>query len=133
VVSELRCALVIAGYAAVVSTLAVARHVMMKAEEASATRTELSIVFSLALGAGLVAEAPSTIADVPTCHGKRATIVGTVREDSLRGTSKPDVIVARGGSDLVNGIGGDDMICGGAGGDSIDAGGGANVVYGGGG
>jgi Ca2+-binding RTX toxin-like protein len=106
---------------------------MMKAEEATATRMELSIVFALALGAGLVAEAPSTIADVPTCHGERATIVGTVREDSLRGTSKPDVIVARGGSDLVDGLGGDDMICGGAGGDSIDAGGGANVVYGGGG
>jgi hypothetical protein len=30
---------------------------MMKAEEATATRTELSIVFSLALGAWLVAEA----------------------------------------------------------------------------
>lgn len=52
----------------------------------------------------------------PTCFGKRATIVGTRGDDTLRGTARPDVIHARGGVDRVLGAGGHDLICLGDGG-----------------
>jgi Ca2+-binding RTX toxin-like protein len=65
------------------------------------------------------------------CHGKRATIVGTRRDDVLVGTNGPDVIVGRGGKDRIMAKGGDDWICGKAGYDSIYPGGGADHVEGG--
>src|SRR4029078_2846533 len=49
------------------------------------------------------------------CGRELATIVGTKKADTLRGTPGPDVIVARDGNDLVEGLGDDDVICGGPG------------------
>src|SRR4051794_19668175 len=73
-------------------------------------------------------------ADVPTCFGKAATIVGTadrIHPDNLQGTAGPDVIVAGLGADRIQGLGGDDLICGGPGVDSIAGGSGADRVNGG--
>lgn len=74
---------------------------------------------------------PSAGAQVRTCQGEPATIVGTVHSDRLVGTSGPDVIVALGGADVIIGLGGNDIICGGWGNDTIKAGGGNDRVYGG--
>lgn len=60
----------------------------------------------------------------PTCHGVRATIVGTERADRLRGTAGRDVIVAGGGHDRIDAGAGDDLVCGGGGDDLIYGGGG---------
>src|SRR5688500_12986827 len=55
---------------------------------------------------------PSTaVAEVPTCRGVPATIVGTSGKDVLLGTGGPDVIWAGAGYDSVQGFGGDDIIC----------------------
>lgn len=51
-------------------------------------------------------------ARVPTCHGHRATIVGTRGPDHLVGTPHRDVIVGLGGNDRIGGRGGDDILCG---------------------
>ncbi len=58
-------------------------------------------------------------ADLPTCRGETATIVGTSGPDTLRGTDGRDVIVGLGGPDTLIGLGGNDIICGGAGNDTI--------------
>lgn len=78
----------------------------------------------LTAGSGLAGAAPSpaapsasSAAAVPTCAGKRATIVDpSRRDDRIVGTRGADVIVAgRGrGSDVVLGLGGDDLVCGNA-------------------
>ncbi|HEV2755020.1 MAG TPA: calcium-binding protein [Actinomycetota bacterium] len=67
---------------------------------------------ALAVAAPMTA---ATAAPAATCFGKRATIVGTSDDDTLRGTPGRDVIVAAGGRDLVHGRGGNDLICGGSG------------------
>lgn len=72
---------------------------------------------------GLEFEAEGCTAPVqrqkPRCGGRRATIIGTRRADSLKGTKRRDVIAARGGRDTVRGLGGDDLICGGPGNDKL--------------
>ncbi len=67
----------------------------------------------------------------PTCHGKRATIVGTTGPDRIRGTGRRDVIVALGGRDRVLGRGGRDVICGGPGRDVLRGGPGRDRLSGG--
>lgn len=54
---------------------------------------------------------PVAAADVPTCLGMPATIVGTNGSDDLFGTDGPDVIWAGPSVDWVRGYGGDDLIC----------------------
>lgn len=66
------------------------------------------------LAGSLLVAAPAQAA--PTCFGKRATIVGTRGDDTLRGTAGRDVIHAREGIDRVRGAGGNDLICLGDGG-----------------
>jgi Ca2+-binding RTX toxin-like protein len=66
-----------------------------------------------------VAEQGSAAAATPTCHGRPATIVGTVTDDTLLGTPGPDVIVALAGNDVIRAGGGDDVVCAGAGSDQI--------------
>lgn len=66
----------------------------------------------------------------PTCHGRRATVVGTERKDRLVGTRRADVIVALGGADVVIGLGGDDLVCAGAGNDDVKGGPGKDRLYG---
>ncbi|HEU4481335.1 MAG TPA: hypothetical protein VFS18_05570, partial [Actinomycetota bacterium] len=81
-------------------------------------------IVALALVGAVLPTNPAVAA--PTCFGKKATIVGTNRNENkvveLRGTRGNDVIVGRGGSDLIYGRGGDDLICSGGGDDSIEAG-----------
>ena len=55
----------------------------------------------------------------PRCAGRRATIVGTVGRDVLRGTRRADVIVALGGNDVIRASRGNDVVCGAAGNDSL--------------
>lgn len=74
---------------------------------------------------------PEAAAKATTCHGHRATIVGTRHADHLVGTPHRDVIVALGGDDVIVGRGGDDLICAGAGNDRVRAGAGGDVVFGG--
>lgn len=67
-----------------------------------------------------------------TCQGREITVLGTVLDDDLRGTSGPDVIAGGPGNDTVRGLGGDDVICGGADQDTLDGGAGADSIDGGG-
>ncbi|MBA3741919.1 S8 family serine peptidase [Sporichthya sp.] len=66
-----------------------------------------------------------------SCGGRKATIVGTAGNDTLRGTRRADVIDARGGNDTVAGRGGNDVICGGNGNDTLKGNGGNDKLYGG--
>jgi hypothetical protein len=46
-----------------------------------------------------------------TCHGNRATIVGTSGPDRIVATAGPDVIVTGGGGDTVVGVDAGDLLC----------------------
>lgn len=74
---------------------------------------------------------PAPVAPSGSCGGRKATIVGTNGNDSLRGTSRADVIDARGGNDTIAGRGGNDVICGGNGNDTLKGNGGNDKLYGG--
>ncbi|HET9591836.1 MAG TPA: calcium-binding protein [Solirubrobacterales bacterium] len=71
--------------------------------------------------------------DLPRCHGRKATLVGTDGNDVLQGTPERDVIWGAGGDDLIYGSLGNDLICGGPGNDQIHGGRGNDEVDGGGG
>lgn len=71
------------------------------------------------------------VAGGKSCHGHRATILGTRRADVLVGTKQRDVIQGRGGGDTIIGRRGDDIICGGTGHEMIDGGRGLDRVWGG--
>ncbi|HEX2728495.1 MAG TPA: hypothetical protein VHM16_02000 [Rubrobacteraceae bacterium] len=51
-----------------------------------------------------------------------ATIDGTARDDSIRGTRGPDTIDGRGGDDVIRGLRGADTLAGSSGDDTINAG-----------
>jgi Ca2+-binding RTX toxin-like protein len=79
-----------------------------------------------------VAAAPaSEEEDVARCHGRRAKIVGTEKDDVLRGTPGRDVIWGGGGDDTILGSLGNDLLCGGPGADLIHGGRGNDVADGG--
>jgi uncharacterized repeat protein (TIGR01451 family) len=59
---------------------------------------------------------------VPTCRGRKATIVGTPGPDLLGGTAGRDVIFAWAGSDRIFSAGGRDLICAGTGDDLANGG-----------
>jgi Ca2+-binding RTX toxin-like protein len=80
--------------------------------------------------ATLVLVPAPAVAGGPTCHGVRATIVGTRHADVIRGTRHRDVIVAGKGNDVVKGRGGNDLICGGPGADRLLGGGGRDHLLG---
>lgn len=84
----------------------------------------LLVVASVVLVPGPATAAP------PTCHGVRATIVGTRHADVIRGTPHRDVIVAGRGNDVVKGRGGNDLICGGPGADRLLGGAGRDHLLG---
>lgn len=67
----------------------------------------------------------------PTCHGERATIVGTTGDDRLEGTGGVDVIVGLAGDDRLVGMDGDDVLCGGSGADVLQGGPGDDRLFGG--
>ena len=79
----------------------------------------------------LVVVSSASAQNVPTCAGKRATIIGTDGPDVLRGTARADVIVGNGGDDRIFAGGGNDTICGNAGADNIQGGDGADLIIGG--
>lgn len=56
----------------------------------------------------------------PTCRGVSATMLGTVRDDTLRGTRLMDVILGSAGNDTIRGLGGNDILCGGPGRDVLE-------------
>jgi uncharacterized repeat protein (TIGR01451 family) len=68
---------------------------------------------------------------VPTCRGRRATIVGTAGPDVLGGTAGRDVIFAWTGSDAIFSGGGRDLICAGPGNDFVNSGPRPDTVLGG--
>ena len=76
---------------------------------------------------------PPDFADAkkPRCHGRKATIVGTAKDDRLRGTKRRDVIVGHGGDDRIDGLGKRDIICGNSGDDDLIGGDGSDTVDGG--
>ena len=78
-----------------------------------------------------VAHAPAWSAEVPSCRGLEATIVGTAGSDELIGTAGRDVIVGLGGNDVIRSLGGNDVVCGGAGDDTIHGGRGHDWIVGG--
>ena len=61
-------------------------------------------------------------APVPTCKGRKATIVGTAGPDLLTGTAGDDVVFAWSGEDRAFTFGGSDLICAGAGNDLVRSG-----------
>lgn len=67
-----------------------------------------------------------------TCRRKDATLEGTRRDETVRGTPRRDVIVVRGGDDVVRGRGGNDLICAGRGDDDVRGRRGRDRIYGGG-
>jgi Ca2+-binding RTX toxin-like protein len=91
-------------------------------------------VISLAvLTAALVLGSSTTQAgpdQVPTCLGKRVTIMGSPGNDRLNGTASRNVIFAGNGDDSVDGGGGRDVICGGEGNDTLAGGAGSDELSG---
>jgi hypothetical protein len=69
----------------------------------------------------------------PSCAGPppAGAIVGTTRNDKLKGGSGRDVIFGMGGNDTIDSGGGNDVVCGGAGNDTILTGAGLDVGDGG--
>lgn len=59
------------------------------------------------------------------------TVIGTLGDDVLNGTSQNDFIDGKGGNDIINGKSGHDCIVGGDGNDNIRAGSGADIILGG--
>jgi Ca2+-binding RTX toxin-like protein len=73
---------------------------------------------------------PGEAQPAPKCKGKNATVVGTVDDDMLAGTSGKDVIVGLNGNDRINGKGGRDVICAGGGNDKVNGKGGNDKLFG---
>lgn len=69
-------------------------------------------------------------AQVATCAGQPATVVGTGGADQLVGTRGDDVILARGGADVIRTFAGHDLICAGRGADVVRSGIWADRVFG---
>lgn len=69
-------------------------------------------------------------AEVVTCRGLVATIVGTAGADRLVGTAGADVIAGLDGDDTIFGLGGDDIICACPGADRVAGGTGNDRIYG---
>lgn len=91
----------------------------------------IPLVLSFVLTTAYLVGAASAATATPRCRGERATIVGTPRADTLKGTAGPDVIVGLDGRDEIDALAGDDLVCGGGRPDDIDPGPGDDIVYGG--
>jgi hypothetical protein len=75
---------------------------------------------------GLIAVLASTAAGVQAQATRR--IVGSARNDSLRGTPKADILDGRGGNDKLLGLAGDDVLLGGPGRDILVGGQGRDTL-----
>lgn len=76
----------------------------------------LAIFCAVALSFSFISVAEAA---TPTVGNRKCTIIGTSKNDILRGSKKLDVICGLGGNDTIYGLGGDDIIDGGAGNDTI--------------
>jgi Ca2+-binding RTX toxin-like protein len=95
-------------------------------------RTSIVVCTALIAAAPLWAlPATSSAKAAITCHGIKATIVGSDNADHIKGTKRRDVISGQGGDDVINGLGGNDIICGDNGSDVLYGGKGADALYGG--
>jgi Tol biopolymer transport system component len=65
------------------------------------------------------------------CDDRKATIVGTIVKDELKGTNQRDIVVALKGADKVPGRAGNDVICGNPGGDKLFGADGRDRLFGG--
>jgi Ca2+-binding RTX toxin-like protein len=83
----------------------------------SLSRRLVTFASVIVVATGVVARPAS--AAVPRCFGKVARIVGTSRDERLKGTQGRDVIHGRGGDDLIRGLAGNDLLCGGGGSDLL--------------
>jgi Ca2+-binding RTX toxin-like protein len=92
-----------------------------------------SIAFTFTVGAVVAALAPAipAQADVVTCRGVKATIVGTPSSEVIHGTAGRDVIAARQGSDTIFAGAGNDLVCGGYGADRLYGDAGRDRLFGG--
>jgi Ca2+-binding RTX toxin-like protein len=90
------------------------------------------IALAITVASALAALVPGTpaYAATATCHGVKATIVGTPSSDVLHGTPGRDVINGLGGNDTIYGRGGNDLVCGGSGADRLYGGRGKDRLYG---
>jgi len=91
----------------------------------------LLVATTAALLPAVTAGAASGAKPAHSCHGARATIVGTRGADGITGTRRRDVIVGQGGNDAISGVRGNDVICGGRGFDALSGQRGADRLYGG--
>ena len=95
------------------------------------------VLVAIALAAIGLVPMPATAQTTPTCFGQAVTILGTLDDDELNGTTGMDVMHGlakdddlRGDRrrDYVCGGGGDDVLDGGSSGDTMDGGSGADVL-----
>jgi RTX calcium-binding nonapeptide repeat (4 copies) len=107
-----------------------ARHPLAARAKGKTTARVACALLAATLAITPAATSPAATAAVPTCQGKRATIVGTAKAEKLVGTPRRDVIVGRAGDDVIKGRGGDDLICGGEGADTLRGGLGDDRLYG---
>ena len=91
----------------------------------------IAVTFTVAAAGATLAPTVAAHAAAVTCHGVRATIVGTSAPDVIHGTSGRDVIAGLGGNDTILARGGNDLVCGGYGADQLYGGAGRDALYGG--
>jgi len=89
------------------------------------------VLIVCALIGAVLAAPPPAGAQVATCDGVEATLVGTEGDDLLVGTDGNDVIVGLGGNDIIRGLDGDDILCGDNGRDRAFGGKGDDRLFGG--
>ena len=89
------------------------------------------LAFTVASVVAVLAPGAPAYAAAVTCHGVKATIVGTHSSDVIHGTAGRDVIDGQGGNDTIYGRGGNDLVCGGYGADHLYGGTGRDGLYGG--
>jgi Ca2+-binding RTX toxin-like protein len=93
-------------------------------------RIGFTMTVAAVAAAGVTSVIPAQAA-TPTCHGVRATIVGTPTSEVIHGTPGRDVIVGRGGNDTIHAGAGNDLVCGGYGADRLYGGSGNDTLDGG--
>ncbi|WP_274388277.1 hypothetical protein [Salsipaludibacter albus] len=98
---------------------------------AAADQVTGSTTQAAGLADALRALADTMAANVPSCEGRTATVIGTSAGEELVGTVGNDVIVGLNGDDTIDGGGGDDVICGGNGNDTLRGGAGDDQLFGG--
>lgn len=90
----------------------------------------IAVTFAIASVVAVLAPAVPAHAAGVTCHGVRATIVGTSLADVIHGTAGRDVVAGLGGNDTIVTGGGNDLVCAGEGADHLDGGAGSDRLYG---